>query len=223
MHHNPESIHLSPDFLDNILFDLGGVLVKIDFLRMAKAFEKIGLPHLDQLYSHQQQIDLFDQFDRGQISEDDFRRKLLSLHGLDHISNEQFDEAWNQIIVDTPEAVLKCLDWLRQHFNLFLLSNTNSIHIRYLNSYLQQKRGVDNFEAYFSRVYYSFKMGSRKPETKIFEHVLADSKIDPRRTLFIDDTQANVETAKQMGFQVFLMPLGKLLPDVIDCKAEMNR
>lgn len=223
MYQKTESVNLSSMSLDNILLDLGGVLVEIDFLQMTKAFEKIGLSRLDEIYSHQQQMDLFDRFDRGQIPENDFRMELLNYHGLRHISAKQFDEAWNQIIVDMPEDVLKCLTQLRQHFNLFLLSNTNSIHIRYLYSFLQKKRGVTNFEAYFSRVYYSFKMGSRKPETKIFEHVLADSKIDPRRTLFIDDTQPNIETAKQMGFQVFLMPQGKLLPDVIDCKAEMNR
>lgn len=218
MHSNAIPIRLSADSLDNLLLDLGGVLVKIDFQRMARAFERLGFPYLHEMYSHQQQAELFDRFDKGQISEDDFRRELFLYHADKAITAEQFDEAWNTIIVDIPEEVLQCLQGLSRHFNLYLLSNTNTIHIRYLYGFLQRERGVQSFEGYFRKVYYSFKMGCRKPESTIFEKVIADAKIDPTRTLFIDDTLANIETAQQLGFQVFLMPQGKLLPDVVPCK-----
>ncbi|MGC8802998.1 MAG: HAD family hydrolase [Bacteroidales bacterium] len=218
MQSNSYPIRLSADSLDNLLLDLGGVLVKIDFQRMARAFETLGFPHLHEMYNHQQQMELFDRFDRGQISEDDFRRELFLNIAGKSITAEQFDEAWNKIIVDVSAEVLRCLERLSRHFNLFLLSNTNSIHIRYLYQLLQQERGVQNFEAYFRKVYYSYKMGCRKPERVIFEQVIADATLVPSRTLFVDDTLANIETAQQLGFQVFLMPAGKLLSDVILCK-----
>ncbi|HOK98925.1 MAG: HAD family phosphatase [Bacteroidales bacterium] len=218
MQSNANFIQLSADNLDNLLLDLGGVLVSIDFTRMANAFEKLGISKFHEMYSHQQQIELFDRFDRGQVSEDNFRTALLNLCSCRHITAEQFDQAWNQIIVDVPDAVLNCLRHLAQQFNLFVLSNTNSIHIRFLYRYLFEVKGVHNFEAYFKKVYYSYQMGYRKPEVAIFEQVLVDAKIDPQRTLFIDDTPANIEAAKLLGFQVFLMPKGKLLSDVIACE-----
>ncbi|MCX7986347.1 MAG: HAD family phosphatase [Bacteroidales bacterium] len=202
----------------NLLLDLGGVLVQIDFWRMTQAFEKLGIYNLEKVYSHKLQTDIFDRFDKGLISEEEFRISLLQTFRIDKkISFAQFDSAWNQIIVDIPESIINCLRNLRKSYKLYLLSNTNSIHIRYLYEYLKKVRAVENFEELFDGVYYSFALGCRKPEDKIFLQVVEDAKVNPSTTLFIDDTYANIETAERLGFQVFLMPQGKLLSDIIRC------
>ena len=58
-------------------------------------------------------------------------------------------------------------------------------------------------------------MGKRKPNADIFEQVIAEQGIDPKETLFIDDSPQHLRTAESLGFQVALCtaehPLEKIV------------
>ncbi len=201
--------------IENVIFDLGGVLVQIDFLLPVRHLKKYGIENfvLNQL----QQWELISQFEMGLITEEKFIHDLWDKLNQPAIEFEKLKEIWNSIIVDIPLEIFTCLEKMKKEYHLFVLSNTNPIHIQYLYTFLKEKRGIKNFEFYFQKVYYSFLLGCKKPDDSIFKYVIKDAKIDPSKTLFIDDTYVNVKKGEELGFQTFLMPTGKLLHEVIQC------
>jgi putative hydrolase of the HAD superfamily len=101
------------------------------------------------------------------------------------------------------------IDYLRklsQDYNVYLLSNTNAIHIMWLNDYLREQHHLrmEDFTGLFKQHYFSFQLQLRKPQKAIFEHVIQDAGINPQATLFVDDGKANIQTAQALGFQTYL-------------------
>ncbi len=201
--------------LKGIIFDLGAVIVEINYNKTIEAFKAIGISNIESLFSQHKQIDVFDLFEKGLISGEVFRRQLLQFVSNENISNKEFDAAWNAMIIDLPIENLFILEKLKQTYPTYLLSNTNEIHIRYLNEFLRMKYNVDNFSYYFEKVYYSYEMKMRKPDIEIFKYVINQIQYDPEQILFIDDNKANIESAKATGLQTYLMPPGKLIKDII--------
>ena len=120
-------------------------------------------------------------------------------------SDEQFDIAWNAILLDIPKERIELLLNLGKEYRIFMLSNTNSIHMIRMNQYLRNVFGINTYKDIFEKAYYSFEMGMRKPEREIFEFVLKDSGLNPSETLFIEDTQNNIDTARQLGIQTYFI------------------
>jgi putative hydrolase of the HAD superfamily len=85
------------------------------------------------------------------------------------------------------------------------LSNTNESHIKVFESDLYSEYGVKNFEDYFDKLYYSCRIGLRKPDKEIFEYVLTKNKLNPSETVFIDDSIQHVKSAGECGINAFLL------------------
>jgi putative hydrolase of the HAD superfamily len=119
---------------------------------------------------------------------------------------------------DIPEKRLDLLVKAKQNYNTFLLSNTNELHIDMFESELYQEHGVKNFEDYFDRVYYSCRIGMRKPDKEIFEFVLEQNSLKPEETVFIDDSIQHVKGAGACGINAYLlspnMEIGDLLKEL---------
>jgi putative hydrolase of the HAD superfamily len=192
--------------IKNIIFDLGGVVLNIDFDRAAQAFREAGLDDFEQLYSRAVQSELFDRLERGKISPEDFRKELRKLAGI-QLSDSLIDRCWNALLLDFPPARLQLLQELREHYRLFLLSNTNIIHAEAYNNELRQRHNINGLEALFDRVYYSHDIGLRKPDAESFLYVLNDQKIKAEETLFIDDSLPNIEAAGALGMQTLYIDL----------------
>ena len=114
--------------IKNIIIDLGGVIINLDHQRLANAFKSLGIENFDELYAHNTQAKTFDDFERGAITADQFRnvfRKYISRP----VSDQQIDTAWNQILLDVPKERMDLLKSLSKQYRLFLLSNTNVIHV----------------------------------------------------------------------------------------------
>ena len=187
--------------ISNILFDWGGVITELDFALPEKKFKEIGLKDFFNHFSISHQTNLFMDLEIGKISPEKFRdeiRKQLK----DETSDKKIDEAWNSILGITPGRRIKVLQDLRKKYNLYLLSNTNKIHVEYYNKRLQEEYGFDHY-VLFTKVYYSHDLGSRKPDPEFFRSMLADSKIEPKNTLFIDDLEANINVAASLGINAF--------------------
>jgi len=185
--------------IKHLIFDLGNVLLPIDFNAPVKAFQKIGLKDFNQLYGEIQQADLFNLLETGKISEAIFRNEMRRISGLNW-TDQQIDEAWSTIILDFRASTFSMLEQLAVSYNLYLLSNTNSIHFTRYNQQIVDRFHPNGLNAYFKKAYYSHKMGLRKPDAEIFRAVLHDAGIKAEDCLFIDDNEANIASAKALGF-----------------------
>jgi len=195
---------LKPPFSDikNIVFDIGNVLVDIDFKTVADEFKKIAITDFSSIVSYNKQESFFDLFEKGKISAKEFRdtlRKFLK----PNISDETIDAAWNSILISYPKQKFELLGELKRHYQVLALSNTNEIHVAALNKAAKEKFGKEKFADFFHYAYYSNETGFRKPELEIYELMLQQQFLNPHETLFIDDKEENIEAAKALHIQAF--------------------
>lgn len=188
--------------IKNIIFDLGGVVINIDHHKTAEAFKKLGIDNFIDIFSHTQQHSILDDFEKGLLSGNEFR-KAISNELKINISDTEFDFAWNAILLDIPRYRIEAINKLNNHFQLFMLSNTNSIHMDCMNFYLKNNFGVSSYSYLFGKAYYSFELKMRKPDKEIFQYVINDAKINPEETLFIDDFAPNLESAEWLGLKIY--------------------
>ncbi|TSJ39661.1 HAD family phosphatase [Mucilaginibacter corticis] len=191
--------------IKNIIFDYGNVIFNIDFNRVAAAWKKLGITNADEFYGHRQQDDVFNALERGQISPAAFRDRIRELTHKPELTDEQIDDAWNQIFVGIPKGNHEILQQIKDKYRTFLLSNINAIHYDYVHDYLKREYNMVDNSHLFEKTYYSHLVGKRKPDAEIFEQVLHENNLDPAETLFIDDSPQHLETAKKLGLQTYLM------------------
>jgi putative hydrolase of the HAD superfamily len=178
------------DGIKNIIFDLGGVILNIDYFKTEKAFVDLGVHNFATLYSQFHATNLFKNLETGKISPDSFIDELQ--HFAPNVSRENIIKAWNAMLLDIPAGRLEFLKDLKKRYRTFLLSNTNSIHYDAFQEIVGDPELLDSC---FEKAYYSHDMGLRKPEREIYERVIFESGLNPAETLFIDDSPANVEGA----------------------------
>jgi putative hydrolase of the HAD superfamily len=186
--------------IKNIILDLGGVLINLDYSATEKKFKQFGLSNFNQLFTQAKQISLFDHFETGQLSEECFINELIQLSG-NQLTKEQIIEAWNAMLLDFPINRIELIEQLNKKYRVFLFSNTNSIHIKSFKKILNNSFGYNRFINGFEKVYYSFEIGRRKPNVESFNFILEFNNLTPHETLFIDDSIQHIEGAKQCGIR----------------------
>src|SRR6185437_3496845 len=129
------------------------------------------------------------------------------------LEEQQIINAWNAMLLDFPVRRLQLLQQLRLHYDLFLLSNTNEVHEEAFNEILMQAFGIPNIGTFFDKVYYSHRVGMRKPDKEIFQHILDENGIKPEETLFIDDSPQHIATAQSLGIQTIYLEKGMTIED----------
>ncbi|MBE0637850.1 MAG: HAD family phosphatase [Bacteroidales bacterium] len=214
-------MNFKPENITNLILDFGGVIYRIDHYKQIEAFSALGIGNFGMLYSHAIQSSLFEQFECGQISPDEMLFELKKLIGKDDLSKEKIYHAWNSILVGFSDQVVKLLKDLRTHYNLYLLSNTNSIHYALFIKEFKENFGLD-FDSLFFKTYWSFKIGLRKPGREIYEFVMKDSRLNPEETLFIDDSPQNVKGAIKSGLPALLLNQGMTLVEVFDASLNLK-
>jgi glucose-1-phosphatase len=204
-----EALELST--LDAVVFDLGGVLLNLDYSATTRALSRLAGRDISSLYSQRDQSVVFDRFERGETSSAEFRRELRTLLGASP-SDAELDSAWSALILDLPSACLDLVARLRKTHRVFLLSNTNAVHLEaFLASYERQHGATRGpWDALFDGVYYSHLVGMRKPEERIFEHLLVSEGLSRTRTLFIDDNPHNVAVARTVGMHALWLDAAHL-------------
>lgn len=190
--------------IKHIIFDLGGVILNIDYQRPQVAFKNLGIADVEQLYSKKNQTILFDQLETGKINEKEFVTEIQQLANVP-LQYHDIIEAWNSILLDFPLRRLQLLQQLQLHYNTFLLSNTNEIHEMAFNRILQETCGYPNLGVFFDKVYLSHRVGLRKPDKAIFELVLQENGLKAEETLFIDDSPQHIASASTLGIQTIHM------------------
>jgi glucose-1-phosphatase len=188
----------------NIIFDLGGVILDIDYKKTIEAFRNLSIQNAGELYAKSSQIKLFDDLEMGNISEDDFYSGIRKLSEY-RLNDEQIRDAWNALLIGLPEENVKLLTELKKDHRLFLLSNTNCIHENAYRQMVVSQYGRFVFDELFEKMYLSHYLHLRKPDPSIFHYVLADSKLNITETCFIDDSPQHVEAASKAGITSFLL------------------
>ena len=189
----------------SVIFDLGGVLLDIDFKLTEKAFEEIGVTNFHQFFSQFHSNDLFKKLETG-MDDELFYQDFRSATGM-QLSNEQIRDAWNALLLDFRTESLAMLPKLKTKYQLYLLSNTNEIHLQEFQRRYNVLSPQASFDELFDAAYYSHRIGHRKPNASAFEFVLEKHRLVAAETLFIDDSINNIEAAQALGLQtVHLLP-----------------
>ncbi|MGX5818058.1 HAD family hydrolase [Chitinophaga lutea] len=204
--------------IKSIIFDLGGVLLNIDYQLTKKAFTALGADNFDELYSQFHANALFEDLETGRVNEEAFLERIRP-HLRPEVPDHQIIDAWNAMLLDYPLARLQLLQQLRLHYNLYLLSNTNAIHLKEVNNILQRERGIPSLAAFFDKCYYSHEIGCRKPEKEAYQIILDEQRLRPEETLFIDDTLPNIDGARAVGLQTIHLQPPKTVLDIFRPKA----
>ncbi len=186
--------------INNIIFDLGNVILNIDYDAPVQAFKALGIENFDEIFSKRNQNKISDDFETGQISDIEFINYLQPLC-KENTTQQQVIDAWNTIIKDFPISRLRLLQQLQLHYNLFLLSNTNSLHETFYNKLLMETVSYPTIGVFFDKVYLSHRIGYRKPNPKAWEIILEENNLKASETLFLDDSPQHIEAAKKMGMQ----------------------
>ncbi|NHA02711.1 HAD family phosphatase [Mucilaginibacter sp. HC2] len=191
--------------IKNIIFDYGNVIFSLDFLRGQAAWKELGINNAADFFGHKQQDEIFDKFDRGEVTADQFRAYIRQKTGNPELTDDQINAAWNSMLLGIEPGNHELLLSLKGKYRTFLLSNINEIHYGYIMNYLKTDFGFDSNDHIFEKTYYSHLIGKRKPEPAIFEMVLNENNLNPSETLFIDDSPQHLATAQKLGIQTFLM------------------
>ena len=201
----------------NIIFDLGGVIINLNYQLTRKAFEILGVANFNDLYTQHHANPLFEQLEVGAIEPEAFYEALREATGL-ALSNDQLETAWNAMLLDFPAERLQWLDQIKNKYNIYLFSNTNAIHYKAFTTIYAQSAPLiglpPDFNHFFKEAHYSHTLGQRKPEVAAFEAVLAKSGLDAAQTLFIDDTISNIEGAQKAGLQTIFLSGGLTVQDL---------
>ena|SRR6218665_916835 len=197
----------------NILFDLGGVLLNIDYQKTREAFIALGFHNFDEMYTQYSADAVFRKLESGKISPGEFYQSLIE-KAPGKVSAAEIESAWNAMLLDYRLASIDFLDKLVPHYRLYLLSNTNAIHKAAFIQLFRQQTGRPLLDDCFTKAYYSQETGFRKPDAAIYEYVLKDAGIAARETLFIDDSYNNIATAQQLGFETHLLLSGQKIEDL---------
>lgn len=195
--------------VDTLIFDFGGVLIRLNRLRSIRAFESLGVG-VDGLLSNYRQHGVFWQLENGTISNEAFYNEIRRMSGVTTLANEQIDWAWNEFLEEIPNEKLDLLLELRPHFRMLMLSNTNAIHFPHCRQRCFTYKG-HTLDDFFDHCYLSYELQHSKPEEEIFFDLLNGSAVRPEQCLFLDDGEMNIATARRLGFHANLVdPQGNL-------------
>jgi putative hydrolase of the HAD superfamily len=188
----------------NIIFDLGGIFLNLDYQLTAQAFRRLGVNNFDELFTQHHANPLFEQLETGLISNESFFQSIRELTALP-LTDEQITSAWNAMMLDIPPARIQWLQTIAAEYPVYLFSNTNAIHYACFEAICRRDLGNIHFNNLFRFAGYSHQLGYRKPAAASFRQLLDDWQLDAAHTLFIDDTPGNIQGAQEAGLHTILL------------------
>lgn len=199
--------------IKNIMFDLGGVIMDIEKDRCVAAFDRLGLRDAASFFGEYSQKGPFLKLEEGTMTVDEFHQAMRDEIDGD-VSDDEIDNAFCQFLIGIPARRLADLRKLREHHNIYLLSNTNPImwESKIKNEFTHEGRSRED---YFDGMVTSFEAQALKPEEKIFRYAADKLGIKPEETVFLDDSQRNLDAAARLGFKTLLVEPGKEFADIL--------
>lgn len=193
--------------IKNIVFDFGGVIADIDRKQAVQAFIRLGVKDADRILDKYHQTGIFQELEEGTLTEEAYRNELGKLCGRT-LSWEEVQQAWLGFFTGIDVRKLHYLETLRREgYKLYVLSNTNPYVMGWACSEHFSSEGKP-LTAYFEKLYLSYQIGCTKPDRRIFEFMLTDSKMQPEETLFVDDGASNIAAGRELGMYTFQLENG---------------
>jgi putative hydrolase of the HAD superfamily len=186
--------HLSPGSADALLFDLGRVVLDIDFSKAVACWAGHAGCAPESIVARYVRDEAYRQHEVGRISDEDYFASLRASLGIG-ISDAQFLEGWNAIFAGEMPDIAELLPRAAKHMPLYAFSNTNRPHVEYFS------REYAGLLGHFREVFLSSSIGLRKPDAEAFDHVVAAIGARPERIVFFDDLHENIEGARARGLQ----------------------
>ena len=166
-------------------------------------FAELSDKSFTEVLTKYEEAEFFNDYETGGISDAQFRSAIKNELSIT-ASDIQIDEAWNAMLLQVPVSRIEAFNVLRSRYKLFVLSNTNDIHIKKFYEIFDHLDSGCPFQAYFDKVYYSQEIGTRKPNATAWTPILNEYNLSPERTLFIDDRLDNIQAAEKLGLMTFL-------------------
>lgn len=194
--------------IQNIIFDFGNVLFDLRLERLESCFREL-LGHNFEPAMRQLKADkVFETYETGGMDTAEFV-DVLRHAAQPSVSPQAVVAAWNAIFVEMPAHRFQLLEQLRTRYQVFLLSNINDLHARWIDGYMLREHHLHDFHTrFFDGIYYSHWIRLRKPQREIFEYVMADAELQPETCVFFDDLPENVAAAQALGIRGFIHPVG---------------
>ncbi|MBS0971194.1 glucose-1-phosphatase [Chimaeribacter arupi] len=188
------------------IFDLGNVIVDIDFRRVLGVWSNLSGVPLASLSASFSMGEAFHRHERGEISDEEFAVQLCNEMGI-ALSFEQFSAGWQAVFVGLRKDTLAIMERLRNAgHRVVVLSNTNRLHSTYWPEQYPEVRAAAD------AIYLSQEIGMRKPEPGIYQYVLRREAVTPDQTVFFDDSLENVEAARALGIEGVLVTDAATVP-----------
>ena len=200
--------------IKNIVFDLGGVLVDLDFKAAINGLQKTGFANVKEQLQSFDREGIFQKFELGEMTAEEFRTAIRE-NSTVTLTDEEIDALWNAMLLEIPREKLELILDLRGKYMVYLLSNTNSIHWDYVCKNAFNYRGF-RVNDYFEETFLSYEMHLAKPDKAIYEKVLQDANLLAEETLFIDDSEANCKAAEEVGIHAHHYHIGDDLSKVFE-------
>lgn len=191
--------------IKTIIFDLGGVIIDLDFKATPEAFSRLTGWKFEDIFKMYFEPGLLQDYEKGLISDQELRTGVNNLFGT-QLTDNQINEAWCAMLGTIPMARLDFMNELRKKYQVLVLSNTNAIHVEAFNKTVKEVSGEDSLQAFADEVYFSHELKMRKPDLEIYEEVLKRSNLKAEECLFLDDTQHNLDGAAQLGIRTMHIP-----------------
>ncbi len=182
--------------IKNIIFDFGDVFINLDKQATYREIAKLGVTEVNE-----QMMQVYYKYEMGLMTTNEF---VGVFHDQFSIAKEDLIHAWNAILLDFPLHRLRFLKELAasKKYRLFLLSNTNDLHINWIMNNWGMELYTE-FKECYEQFYLSHEINLRKPNTNIYEFVLHENNLKAEETYFIDDTKENTDAANSLGIHVW--------------------
>ncbi len=190
--------------MECILFDLGGVVINIDWRKSVDAFAELTGRSFEELNQLMRKEELVQRIETGNIDSNGFREWFCTIFDK-RFESEEIDKAWNAMLLEIPKERIDLIKSLRNEFRIMCLSNTNEIHINALNSKLSAVSEYERLEQLMDKTYYSHVLKTRKPEPEAWEIILEENQLAAESVLYFDDNKTNHEVALKLGFNSVLI------------------
>jgi putative hydrolase of the HAD superfamily len=200
--------------VDTIIFDLGMVIINLDMEATFNAFKSIFGDDYEHVMKTLNDERFFNAYETGRITTNEFT-STLAIKSKGNANQKDIADAWNAMLLDIPPIRFDILKWAKENYNTYCLSNTNELHIDWINAMLQREFQIDNLDSYFHKVYLSHEMHQRKPDAEIFETLVNNHDLEPSKTIFIDDTAGHLLGANEVGLKTYHLTGKEKIEDLI--------
>ncbi len=192
-----------PSNCTTLLFDLGGVLLDINLQKTNEAFHQLGFQEFENHFDSYSGSPFIERLEEGNLSEEDFI-ETAKKYCNQNTTSQQIIDAWNALIGIVPLSKFELLKTLKKQYKILLYSNTNAIHVAFLNNYYNSTFGENEVQQSFDKIYYSHELKIRKPHKEGFLQILKEQNLLPEEVFYIDDGAMHIATAKSLRIQTLL-------------------